>query len=422
MKKLLVYSHDTFGLGNIRRMLAICEYLIEAIPELSILLITGSPVIHSLRLPQRLDYIKLPCLTRYEREGYSARFIGTDIGVTMKLRADLILAAVANFRPELVLTDKKPLGIRNELLPTFRFMREFLPETKSMLVLRDILDTPAATISNWERHDHHSAVRSFYDGVLVLGEREVFDLVSEYRVPNSWQELVEFCGYVRKAPGTRTSDVVRQELNLQAHEQLVLVTPGGGQDGYAIIDNYLHGLRSAPPAAHVRSLIISGPEMPEPQKAELQQRAAAFPGVAFREFTSDPLSYLNAADVVISMGGYNTVCEILSLHKRAIVIPRVRPTEEQLIRAERMSRLGLFETLHPDHLTPPTLMERLQGLLAGSEVAACWQPDLSALPRIAARVEALLQVAVSVPVAATRNNYRNVSAQIMHYAPAIAGL
>ena len=55
--RLMVYSHDSFGLGNIRRMLAICNYLLNAIPELSILVISGSPVMHSFRIPQRLDYI-----------------------------------------------------------------------------------------------------------------------------------------------------------------------------------------------------------------------------------------------------------------------------------------------------------------------------------------------------------------------------
>jgi len=73
MRRLLVYSHDTFGLGNIRRMLAICEHLVETDVDLSILLVTGSPVIHNLRLPARLDYIKLPCLTRSDYENYDSR-------------------------------------------------------------------------------------------------------------------------------------------------------------------------------------------------------------------------------------------------------------------------------------------------------------------------------------------------------------
>ena len=40
MKKLLIYSHDTFGLGNIRRIMNIATYLHRAVPDLSILIVT----------------------------------------------------------------------------------------------------------------------------------------------------------------------------------------------------------------------------------------------------------------------------------------------------------------------------------------------------------------------------------------------
>jgi predicted glycosyltransferase len=363
MKTLMVYSHDAYGLGNIRRMLAVCQSLIETIPELSILLVTGSPVIHSLRLPDRLDYIKLPCLTRLERDHYSARIIGATIHDAIRLRSDLILAATANYKPDLLLVDKKPLGIKGELTETFGYLKSELPDTKIVLILRDILDSPESTTNNWERNGHYTAVRCFYDAVMALGRPEIFDPVKEYLFPATVAGKVEFCGYIRKQAGLKTRAAVRAELQMAADEKLALVTPGGGQDGYAVIRNYLTGISELSMIHKTRSLVICGPEMPEEQKAELKECAAAQPGVVFREFTSDPMSYLAAADAVISMGGYNTVCEILSLKKKAIVIPRVRPTEEQWIRAERMSRLGLFSIIHPDQLTPQRLMNSLHDCL-----------------------------------------------------------
>jgi predicted glycosyltransferase len=42
------------------------------------------------------------------------------------------------------------------------------------------------------------------------------------------------------------------------------------------------------------------------------------------------------------------VGEILSLRKRAVVVPRTQPVEEQWIRAQRMAELGLFAAIHPD--------------------------------------------------------------------------
>ncbi|HKX30955.1 MAG TPA: glycosyltransferase [Blastocatellia bacterium] len=394
MKKLLVYSHDTYGLGNIKRMLTICQYLLEVIPELSILLVTGSPVVHSLRLPGLpglMDYIKLPCLTRVGRGEYTTKYLSSGLSEAVRLRSDLILTTVINFKPDLLMVDKKPLGVKRELAATLDYLRVGLPKTNQILILRDILDSPDAIVSNWERNGHYEAISRFYNRVMILGEQEIFDPIEEYSFPPSVVDKTEFCGYLRKEakPGSRLE--MRARLRVGDDQRLVLVTTGGGEDGYDVIDAYLKGLGSFPIDPDLRSLIVCGPEMPERQRTQLQERAAADPGLIFYESTGEMLGLMAAADVVVAMGGYNTVCEILSLRKRAIVVPRVRPTEEQWIRADRMSRLGLFQTLHPDQLTPERLMRALSESLASpSEPARPGPVDLNALSVIAKRVEELL--------------------------------
>jgi predicted glycosyltransferase len=390
MRKLLVYSHDTYGLGNIRRMLAICRRLIEVIPDLSILLVTGSPVIHSLRLPELLDYIKLPCLTRTGRGEYSTKYLNADINDAIRLRSDLILAAVANFKPDLLMVDKKPLGVKGELAATLDYLQTKAHQTRRVLILRDILDSPETIISNWERNGHYDAAARYYDQVLVLGEQKIFDPVKEYRFPRSVAGKTVFCGYVGKEKEGEQSDEVRRDLGVGEQDKLVLVTPGGGQDGYHIIENYLAGIKAA--GLLVKSLIVCGPEMPGQQKIELQKRAAADPNAIFYEFTGEMMSLMSAADVVVAMGGYNTVCEIISLKKRAIVIPRVRPTQEQLMRAEKMSRLGLFKMIHPDELSPESLIEKVNEYMAESgDPIAPPVLDLNGLPKVAGHIRALLR-------------------------------
>jgi predicted glycosyltransferase len=131
--------------------------------------------------------------------------------------------------------------------------------------------------------------------------------------------------------------------------------------------------------------------MPAVQKSQLHRRAESNPKVRFFEFTGELIGFIAAADIVVSMAGYNTVCEILSLNKRAIVIPRVRPTQEQLIRAERMSRLGLFETIHADELDPQRLMQAVHRQLdlpvAGHSTIDL---NLDGLPIVAGLIDRLL--------------------------------
>jgi len=391
-RQLLVYSHDTFGLGNIRRMLSICQHLSNSFPDISILFISGSPMIHSFRIPDRLDYIKLPCLRRDEHECLSVKYLKTEINEIMRLRSDLILAAIANFKPSVLLVDKKPYGVKDELRGALRYLKTYLPDTKVVLVLRDILDSPEVTTKLWEKNRYYEAVQSLYDLVFLLGQPEVFNASEEYRFPASVSEKVRFCGYTRREAGRKSRDMIRKELQLHNEEKLILVTPGGGEDGYHLLETYISALECMPADFHARSLIISGPGMPQPQRKQLYQASAKYPHVMIFEFTDEFMSYLDAADVVISMGGYNTICEILSLRKRAIVVPRVRPVEEQWIRAERMARLGLFKTIHPDRLTPQGLFRILEDELnsENDKYAPFLKLDLNALPRITQYVSELM--------------------------------
>jgi len=392
MSRLMVYSHDTYGLGNLRRMLSICEYLSSSIADLSILLISGSPMAHSFRLPRRLDYIKLPCLTRIEREGYSVRSLGLSLTETIRLRSDVILSAASNFKPDLLLVDKKPAGIKNELEATLAYLKSELPETRHVLILRDILDAPEATISVWERQGYHDVIQSFYDLVLVLGMAEIFDPRLEYRFPEEAAARVRFCGYLKPQSPKKTRDEIRKEFDLADQERLVLVTPGGGEDGYRLLAAYLEGLALIPPNYKIHSQIVCGPEMVGEERDRLYQAAAAIPGVSVCEFTDDLIGYMSASDVVISMGGYNTICEILSLRKKAIVVPRVKPVQEQWIRAERMSRLGLYRCIHPDDLTPAGLMHSLVCELDSGAASALPSAavDFAAQTRIVAWISTLL--------------------------------
>jgi predicted glycosyltransferase len=252
--------------------------------------------------------------------------------------------------------------------------------------------------------------------VWVVGTPEVFDVRTEYRFPDEVAQKVRFCGYIRRESGLKPPGAVRQELQMQPDQTLVLVTPGGGADGYRLASAYLTGLASLPQPCSVQSVIVSGPEMPIDQRETLQQQASQFTAVKLLEFTDDLTSYMGAADLVVSMGGYNTITEILSLQKRAVVIPRIQPVEEQWIRAERMAKRELFRVIHPDQLTPTLLMDMvLQELQADSTInSAAAQLDMNALPRITDYLFALFQQAPQrfTKSVSTQSNLRSLEVAI----------
>lgn len=288
-----------------------------------------------------LDYIKLPCINRGEYGELAAKYLGTEIDETVKLRADLILSATVNFKPDLLIVDKKPYGLKHELTETLNYLRSHLLATKIVLLLRDILDSPEKTIEEWQKHGYYRAVDKFYDRVLVVGTPEIFDTTKEYQFPQAVTEKVRYCGYIRRPPGAKSKSCIRDELQLLPQERLVLVTPGG-EDGYELVDTYLSGLALLPTPCQFKSLIICEPEMPVGQKQQVEQAAKAHPQVQVGEFTDNLMSYIQAADTVVSMAGYNTICEILSAGSPSVVVPRTKTSLEQSIRAEKMANLGLF--------------------------------------------------------------------------------
>ncbi len=401
--KIMVYSHDVYGLGNLRRMLAICRYLLEAIPKLSILLVCSSPVVHSFRMPKGLDYIKLPCIGRNESGELGVKYLETEIKETLKLRSDLIKITTINFKPDIILVDKKPYGLQEELRDTLRYIKNYDYSTQVVLLLRDILDTPKKTIEEWKKKRYYEGIELFYDQVWVVGMQEVFDITKEYKFPASISEKVKHCGYIDRTIEHKNSYELQQYLKVDHSEKFVLVTPGGGADGYHLIDTYISGLAHLPARHKIKSLIICGPEMLQENQQALYQKSKQYHNVKIIEFTDELTNYINQADTIVSMAGYNTVCEILSFDKPAVIVPRIQPVQEQLIRAECMDKVGLIKAIHPDLLSPENLSEAVLEQLSNTrkEKSLLFKLDLNALPRITDLICLLLFEKKNIVITAT---------------------
>ncbi|VEP11482.1 putative glycosyl transferase [Hyella patelloides LEGE 07179] len=364
--RLIVYSHDAFGLGNIRRMLAICQHLLVTIPEVSILVLSGSPAIHNFKIPARLDYIKLPCLGRDRNGKLAAKYLTSDIQETVELRSNLIKTAILNFKPDLILVDKKPYGLLKELKPALDILKARSPQTKLVLLLRDILDSPQKTIQEWQQQGYYQAIQHYYDRVLVVGMSEVFNLVQEYQFPQIVAEKTRFCGYIKKTCLPYSTALIRTELGLTASEKLIVVTPGGGEDGYSLIKSYLSAISQIKDRHRYKTLIIFGSEMPSVEREKLSQIIEDRSSIITLDFTDRLMSYMQAANVIVSMAGYNTITEILSLGKKALVIPRCKPSHEQIIRASRMHKLGLLTAIDPNSIITDNLAEAINKRLNNS--------------------------------------------------------
>jgi predicted glycosyltransferase len=370
-KRVLIYSHDSFGLGHLRRCRAIAHSLVDADPAVSILILSGSPIIGSFDFRSRVDFVRVPGVIKLRNGEYVSLNIHIDVDETLAMRSSIIRHAADIFDPDLLIVDKEPLGLRGEVRETLDLLQR--RGTALILGLRDVMDDPEALGSEWERKQAVPALAEYYDEIWVYGLPQICDPLAGLPVPASVRERITYTGYLRRAASELH---LTPEIMGSIDSQFLLVTPGGGGDGEALIDLVLSAYEYDRDIPHP-ALLVFGPFMLPETRAAFASRAARLDNVRAITFNARLESLMARAAGVVAMGGYNTFCEILSFDKRALIIPRTAPRLEQFIRTKRAAELGLLSMLsESEGRDPRTMSGALRRLTRQPRPSAAFIPGL----------------------------------------------
>lgn len=352
--RVMFYSHDTFGLGHLRRSRALATALTAGDNECSALILTGSPIAGRFTFPERVDHIRLPGVTKLPDGSYVSQTLAMDIDDTTSLRAGLIQSAVERFDPDLLIVDKEPTGFRGELLPTLEYLR-MRGRTQTVLGLRDVLDEPELLAAEWDRKGALAAAQKLYDEIWVYGVRDVYDPTEGLKLDAATRARMHWTGYLRRSVTDATD---------APEGPYILITPGGGGDGAAMVSLVLEAYETDP-TLKPNAILIYGPFLSGDVRDAFDARVAKLGGrVTALGFDSQIEALFAGAEGVVCMGGYNTFCEVLSFDKPAVIVPRTTPRLEQWIRASRAEQLGLVRMLDEtrDGMTPDAMIRAIRAL------------------------------------------------------------
>ncbi|WP_234221700.1 glycosyltransferase family protein [Ruegeria pomeroyi] len=384
--RVMLYSHDTFGLGHLRRSRALAAAITQADPSASALILTGSPVAGRFTFPRRVDHVRLPGVTKRADGSYASQTMGMGIDEVTDLRSGLIRGAAERYDPDILIVDKEPTGFRGELLPTLDCLQR-RGRARLVLGLRDVLDEPEVLAAEWARKGAVAATERFYDEIWVYGLRSVYDPTAGLPLSPEAQARMHWTGYLRRDLGP---------VGTPPHQPYVLITPGGGGDGEAMVSLVLSAYEQDPTLSP-RAVLVYGPFLSGDTRAEFERRVAALNGrVTAVGFESEIETLFAGAAGVVCMGGYNTFCEVLSFDQRAVIVPRTVPRLEQWIRASRAEELGLVRMLEEsrDGLTPETMINAIRNLPNQPLPSqAIGEGLLDGLDHVTRRVRALLSKA-----------------------------
>ena len=375
-----VYCQHVLGVGHFFRTLEICR----ALDRHRVRLISGGPPLEA-HLPRHVAEVRLPALHMDPEFKALHAAPGSDAETVLRERRDRLLALLAAEPADLFIVELYPFGrkaFRAELDPLLDAMRAGrLPPCGVVCSVRDIL------VEKGDPQGYESRVVStlnrFFDAVLIHADpafvrlQETFGRVAEIEVP------LVYTGFVTPAPAPGARQRVRAELGVGPGERLVVASAGGGSVGMPLLEAAVRAFErpGIPPGA--RLLVFTGPFLPEPEFGRL--RALAGGRARVERFSSDFLSLLAAADLSISMAGYNTTMNLLAARVPALVWPFAQ-NREQRMRSERLAARGALRVLADADLDPA----RLAGLV-GRQLTAPRPPaglvDLGGAAAVAAWVE-----------------------------------
>lgn len=352
--RFLLYSHDSWGLGHLKRSLSIASAITQRLPDANVLIVTGSPCATQFELPPNCDVLKLPSISKDAKGRYVPRSLSGNIAGTVELRSRLVLESYRSFFPHVVLVDHQLTGLHGEALAMLRQARA--DGRRIVYGMRDVLDEPSKVAAEWDSPESVWALKHGYDLVCVYGVKELFDPRRNYPLLGEFGAKVRFSGYVvGDLDLTDRAPVPEPRPN-------VLVTMGGGQDGKERVEAYLEALQIAP--VPWTSHVITGPLM-DPGVVRRFKRIVHSLGmteqVRVSRFHANLPRLLQDSDAVVGMAGYNCCAEILQSHLPAVLMPRTFPRSEQLIRARRLQELGIVQCI--ESLDPVTLRAAVETAL-----------------------------------------------------------
>ncbi len=382
--RVMSYCYTSMGIGHLRRTLSITGHLSSLFPQASFLVTSGAPYASTFPVHPRLDFLNLPALTKVGRDAYEAKYLPIPFERLLRCRESILLAATQKYEPDVLLIDKAPAGVCAELMPSLRWLRRHRPQTRIVFGMRDIEDTPEATIEQWSHPCVQEAFEECFDEIWVYGMQDLFDVAAKYELSPTVQRKLRYVGYVVGAGCAHDPAPTNGTPN-------ILVTVGGGTDGERLLATYLAEAAVRAGSLGTRSIVVGGPDLPPAATQRLREVATRIPTVEWHDCAPCMPCAMRRANLVVSMGGYNTLCEVVSHRKPVIVVPDLRPRDEQAIRGRLWAKRGLVEMVEPDEFTAPLLADKVVRALANGSHAKRDDLDLNGLARIGDRFGELLR-------------------------------
>ncbi len=379
---IVLYCQYVWGMGHLFRSLE----LARALAGHRVILVAGGPDV-PVDPPGHVEVVRLPGL--HMDEGFTTLqtgAAGASVAAVQRERAEALSALFDRTRPQVFIVELYPFGrtaFGFELEPLLEAVRRGVyGRVRTVCSLRDVLvekRDPAAYEARVL-----AALHRWFDLLLIHSDErllplsETFGRFADIRIPTV------HTGFVASRPDMENGRRLHRELGLPPGGRLVVASCGGGRSGYRLMKPVLEACRRLTRRA-LRLEAFCGPFMRAEEFDDLAAMAA--PGLAVHRFTPRLIDYLSAADLSISLAGYNTCMNLLATGVPALVLPYSRQREQPL-RVEKLRACLPLVVLGEEDLAPDRLVRAIEAALSLKRRPPAGWPSLDGAATTARCIEA----------------------------------
>ncbi len=364
MKKLLFYCQYILGMGHLVRSMEIVRGLMQ---DFKICFINGGEVIKEFEIPSQIEVINLPAI-KTDSQFKKLQVVDTSLSLAevQEIRKNQLLQIADEFQPDVLVIELFPFGrgkFSFELIPLLERLRESDKPVKIVSSLRDIV----VTKTNQEKYEAKVCrlMNQYFDMLLIHGDENFVPLDESFSRVKDIQCETKYTGYVVQKPSVNAELTNEDREIIESEQPLILVSVGGGRFGHELIDCVIASADILEQNIPHQIQVFTGPFVPEEKLQAWQKLTENKHNIQVSRYTRNLLSYMQKADLSISMSGYNTTLNVMTTGVRAMILPFTgNNDQEQRIRARRLDNLGVVKMLYSSDLQPEIFSTKVIDYLA----------------------------------------------------------
>jgi len=353
--KIAYYCQHVLGVGHFYRSLEICR---TCAIDHEVTMIVGGPEV-SCNEPG-LSFLQLPGLKMdSEFNSLVPCEPGTDLEEIKQRRQEKLLHFVERYQPDSLIIELYPLGrkaFRFELEPLLKSVRERNVPCRIYCSLRDILVEKTEGLEKFEQRAVDS-LNKFFDGLLVHGDRELVTLDQTFGKLDQVQVPIHYTGYVTPRPTAHSRKRIRSILALTPDQKLVVASIGSGSVGAELLQAVVEASAFFSDRANSFLQIFTGPYLADDLFDKLLKSQSRL--LRVQRFTDEFIDWLGAADLSVSMAGYNTCMNTLAAGVPGLLYP-FGQNREQRMRVDKLTGNSSINLLEKKDLAPVRLAQLIE--------------------------------------------------------------